>query len=127
MNQQNAVDRGIRQRQQELIHQGGERGPRGGPFQHTLGGRHKGDAPLGIFTKKSQIGRRITDAEHALAIGVGPARPDAAIDQLPRHDPEALRIEVAQVNDVHDTYLTRPPRRPRAEYYVAAAALTPYL
>jgi hypothetical protein len=35
--------------------------------------------------------------------------PDAAIDQLPRHDAEAPRIEVAQVDDIdaHVIILTR--------------------
>src|SRR5262249_6795219 len=83
----------------------------------------------GIFTKKPEIRRGIADAQYALAFGAGPALPDAAVDQLPRHNAEALRIEVAEIDDVdaHDPNLTRPVDARRAEYCVARSALTPYL
>jgi hypothetical protein len=48
-------------------------------------------------------------------------RPDAAIDELPRHDAEAPRIEVTQIDhiDAHDIILTRGAPKPRSEYCVA--------
>jgi hypothetical protein len=53
---------------------------------------------------------------------------NAAIDQPPRHDAEALRIEIAEVDDIdgHATNLTRRRQPRRAEYGIACEALTPY-
>src|SRR5262249_34793955 len=101
----------------------------GGPFQHALGRRHEGDAAFRIFTKKSEIGRRIADAEDALALRIGPALPDAAIDQLPRHGAEALRIEITEIDDVdaHGSNLTRSSCYRRVDHCIARSALTPYL
>ena len=129
MDQQDAVDGGIRQRQRILIDEGCESRPRRGPFQHALRRRHEGDAALGVFPEQSEIGRGITDAEHALTVRTGPSRVDAAIDQFPRHDAEAPRIEVAQIDDIdaHIIILPFPPPAQRAEYCIAPAALTPYL
>ena len=60
-------------------------------------------------------------ARHPHAIRMRPMRPDAAIDELPRHDAEAPRIEVAQIDDIdaHDIILTRGALKPRSEYCVA--------
>src|SRR6185437_16042520 len=129
MHQQYAVDRGLRQRHGELIDQGGQRGARGRPFQYPLCRRDESDATLGVFTKKSEIGRGIADAEHALSIGARPAFPDGAIDQLPRHDAKTLRVEITEIDDVdaHDDNVTRPSGAGRAEYCIALSLLTPYL
>jgi hypothetical protein len=53
---------------------------------------------------------------------------NAAIDEPPRHDPEALRIEIAEVDDIdgHDANVTRRPAAGGAEYCIAVGALTPY-
>ena len=53
---------------------------------------------------------------------------NAAIDQPPRHDAEALRIEHAEIDDIdgHDPNLTRRQPARRAEYGIACEALTPY-
>ena len=101
MHQQDAVDRGIRQRHTKIVDQGRQRRPRRRPFQHALRRRHEGDAALAVLAEQPEIGRRIAEAEHALALPRRPSRANAAIDQLPRHDAEALRIEVAEVDDIH--------------------------
>ena len=64
-------------------------GPRGRPFHHALRRRHEGKAALGLFAKQAEIGRRIADAEHALAARIGPARADAAADEAARHHARA--------------------------------------
>jgi hydroxyacylglutathione hydrolase len=53
---------------------------------------------------------------------------DRAIDQSPRHDAEAFRIEVAEIDDIdaHDVNLPRGNPSGRAEYCIARSALTPY-
>jgi hypothetical protein len=53
---------------------------------------------------------------------------NAAIDEPPRHDPEALRIEIAEVDDIdgHDANVTRRRGARGAEYCIACEALTPY-
>jgi hypothetical protein len=47
-------------------------------------------AALAVFAKQAEIGRRIAEPEHALALGVRPALLNAATDQPPRHNAEAL-------------------------------------
>ena len=73
MHQQHAIDRGIRQRQLELVDQRRQRRPRGRPFHHALRRRHEGEAALGLLAEQAEIGRGIADAEHALAARVDPA------------------------------------------------------
>jgi hypothetical protein len=53
---------------------------------------------------------------------------NAAIDQPPRHDAEALRIEIAEINDIdgHALNVTRRRTSLRPEYRIACEALTPY-
>jgi hypothetical protein len=53
---------------------------------------------------------------------------DAAIDQPPRHDAEALRIEITEIDDIdcHKSNLTRSYSQMGAEYRIAYSALTPY-
>src|ERR1700753_824564 len=122
-----ANTRATRQRQREFVDQSGQRRPRGRPFQHALRRRHKGDAALAILAEQAEIGRGVADAEHPLTLGIRPARLDAAIDQPPRHDAEALRIEIAEVDHVdgHVSNLSRQNRTARAEYRLAELALTP--
>jgi len=69
-----------------------------------------------------------TETEHALALRVRPARVNAAIDQPPRHDAEALRIEIAKIDDIdgHEPNLTRRHSVRGAQYGIAGEALTPY-
>src|SRR2546423_1447131 len=88
--------------------------------------RNEGKAPLAILAEQAEIGRRIADAEHTQVFRVRPSFANAAIDELPRHDAKAPRIEIAQVNNVHDTNLTRRYALRRAEYCIAPEALTPY-
>src|SRR6266567_6158508 len=126
MNQQDAIDRGLRQRQRKLIDQRRQRRPSGRPFQHALCSRHEGQAALAILAEQAEIGRRVADAEHTLAFGVRPSFANAAIDELSRHGAEAPRIEIAQVDDVHVANLTRRYAMRRAEYCIAPEALTPY-
>jgi hydroxyacylglutathione hydrolase len=53
---------------------------------------------------------------------------NAAIDQPPRHDAEALRIEIAEIDhiDGHAPNVTRRRAAGSAEYCIAVEALTPY-
>jgi hypothetical protein len=53
---------------------------------------------------------------------------NAAIDQPPRHDAEALRIEIAEIDhiDGHEPNVTRRRAAGSAEYCIADEALTPY-
>src|SRR5213079_331745 len=90
--------------------------------------RHEGEAAFGILAKQAEIGRRVTEPEHPLPGRIGPARPDAAVDQLPRHDAEALRIEIAEIDDVdgHGHNLPHRVSLRRAENGIAAQALTLY-
>jgi hypothetical protein len=100
MHQKHAIDRAIGERQFVLVHQRRQCRPRRRPFQHALPRRHESEATLGFFAKQAEIGRRITDTEHALASGVAPQRSDAATAKSPRHDAQALAIKIAQVNDI---------------------------
>src|SRR5204862_2180803 len=112
----------------KFIDQGRQRRPRRRPFQDALRRRHERDAALAVFAKQPEIGRGVAEAEHALALHIGPSRPDAAVDQLPRHDAEAARIEITEVDDVdgHGRNLTRRCSRGLAKNCIAAGALTPY-
>ena len=100
MHQQHAIDRGIRQRQFELVDQRRERRPRGRPFHHALRRRHEGEAALGLLAEQPEIGRGVADAEHAQPARIGPALADAAADEMPRHGAEPLGVEIAQIDDV---------------------------
>ena len=71
MDEQDAIDRGIRQRQREFIDQRRQRRPRGRPFQHALRRRHEGDAAFGVLAEQAEIGRRIAEPEHPLARAFG--------------------------------------------------------
>src|SRR6476660_1298032 len=128
MDHQHAVDGGIRQRQGKFIDQRCEGWPRRRPLQHALRGRHEGDAALRFLAKQAEIRRGIAKAEHPMAIGGRPARMNAAIDQSPRHDTEALRIEITEVDDIdgHGPNLPRRGSARLAEYGLACEALTPY-
>src|ERR1700694_3467196 len=128
VNHQDAVDGGIRQRQRKLIDQCCEGWARRRPLQHALRGRHEGDAALRVLAKQAEIRGGIAQAEHPLATGGRPARMNAAIDQPPCHDTEALRIEIAEVDDIdgHGHNLTRRSSVRLAEYGIAWEALTPY-
>ena len=86
--------------------------------------------PVVARAKPEEIERELrAQVERALALGIRPALPDAAIDHLPRHNSEATGIELAKVDDVdgHDGNVTCTRRRLRAEYCIACATLTPYL
>src|SRR5207248_708915 len=126
VNQEDAIDRSVRERQRELLDQRCQRGPPSRPFQHALRRRHESKAALAILAEQAEIGRRIADAEHTLVSRVRPSFVNAAIDELSRHDAEAPRIEITQVDDVHDANLTRRYALRRAEYCIAPEALTPY-
>jgi hypothetical protein len=53
---------------------------------------------------------------------------NAAIDQPPRHDAEALRIEIAEIDDIdgHEANVTRRGLARGPDYCIAVEALTPY-
>src|SRR5260370_5041230 len=108
--------------------QGGQRRARGRPFQNPLCRRHEGDAALRVLANQAKIGGGIAEAEHPLALRVRPARMNAAIDQPPRHDAEALRIEIAEIDDIdgHEFNVTCRWASTRPEYRIAVGALTPY-
>jgi hypothetical protein len=128
VDEEDAIDRGIRQRHRKFIDQGGERRTRGRPFQHALRRRHEGDTALGVLAEQAEIRRRIADAEHPLTLNIRPARMNAAIDQPPRHDAEALRIEIAEIDDIdgHALNLTCRGTSRRPDYRIAQSPLTPY-
>ncbi len=100
VHQQHAVDRRILQRQIELVDQRGQARPLRRPPHHPLHGRHEGEAPLRLLAEQSEIGRRVADAEHADAAGIGKARTDAAADEAPRRHAQPLGVEIAQIDDV---------------------------
>src|SRR4029079_11067759 len=102
--------------------------PRRRPFQDALRRRHECNAALAVLAKQAEIGRRVAEPEHALTLRVGPSRPDRTVDQLPRHDAEAARIEITEIDDIdgHDLNLTRRRSQGPAKNCIAAGALTPY-
>ena len=100
MHEQHAVDRGIGERQVELVDERREARAHRGPFHHALRRRHEGEAAFRLLAKEAEIGRRIADARDAHPARVGKARADAAADEAPRHHAQALGIEIAQVDDV---------------------------
>src|SRR5258708_20070657 len=128
MDQKDAVDGGIRQRQRKCIDQRRQRRPGHRPFRDPLRRRHEGDAALAVLAEQPEIGRGIAEAEHPLALRARPARVNAAIDQPPGHDAEALRIKIAEVDDIdgHVLNLTRCRASLLPEYPIALEALTPY-
>ena len=101
MDEQHAVDCGIRQRPLVFLDQRRQRRPRRRPTHHALRGRHQRQATLGFFAEQAEIRRRIADTEHALAARIFPARADAAADKAPSDDAEPLGVKVAQVDNVH--------------------------
>jgi len=116
MHQQDAVDAGVRQRQIELVDQSRQRGTAGRPFHHPLPRRHESETALGLLAEEAEIGRRIADAEHALARGIAPQPADAAADEAAGDHPEPLAVEIAQINDVdrhggEDYHISGPARR----------------
>ena len=114
MHQQHAIDRGIRQRQLELIDQRRQRGLARRPFHHALRGRHEGEAcarpPRGTGRDRASHSRCRARAGR----GVSPQRAaDAAADEMPRHRAEPLDVEIAQIDDVdgHGANCTMNARR----------------
>ena len=77
------------------------------PAHHALRRRHQGEAALGLLAEQAEIGRRIADAQDPQCAGVLPARANAAADEAPRHDAEALGVEIAQVDDIHEGKIAR--------------------
>ena len=122
MHQQHAIDRGVGQRQFELVDQRRQRRPRGRPFHHALRRRHEGEAALGLLAEQPEIGRGVADAEDA---HVRAYRSSAR--RMPRPtkwratDAEPLGVEIAQIDDVDghggivSTNATNLPRRSRAD------------
>src|SRR3974377_554150 len=55
--------------------------------------------------------------------------PPAGLPRWPRHEAEAMGIEVAEIDDVdvHEINLTRGSLTRRARNCIASSALTPYL
>src|SRR5262249_5716673 len=53
-----------------------------------------------LLAKEPEIGRRIAHPEHAHAARVGKALANAAPDEAPGDDAEALGIEIAQIDDI---------------------------
>jgi hypothetical protein len=51
---------------------------------------------------------------------------DATIDQPPRHDAEALRIKISQVDDIHEFNLPWRGDEMGTQSRIAQSALTPY-
>ena len=100
VHEQHPIDRGIGERQFELVDERGEAGPVGRPFHHPLHRRHEGEATLGLLAKETEIGRGIAHSQHAHAARVGKAPANAAADEAAGHDAEALGVEIAQVDDV---------------------------
>ena len=127
MDHQNPIHRRIRQRQRHLIDQRRQRRAFRRPFQHALRRRHESQTALRRVAKQSQIGGGIADAEHALVLGIRPARLDAAIDQPPRRDAEPLRIEVPEIDDVDGHGRTLACHRGHSPNRIAAGAHKPYL
>ncbi len=109
MHQHHPVDRGIGERQFILVDQRGERGPGGRPFHHALACRHEGEAAFGLLAEKAEIGRRIADADHALAGGIAPQLADAAANEAAGHHAQALAVKIAQIDDIdrHAVKLSR--------------------
>ena len=66
VDQQHAVDRGVRQRQVERLDQRGQRGLRGRPFHHALLRRHEDEAAFGLLAEQAEIRRRVAEPEQAL-------------------------------------------------------------
>src|SRR5262249_5687123 len=81
---------------------------------HALRRRHEGEAAFRLLAKQTEIGRRIADAEHAQAAGVGEAGANAAADETSGDDAKALGIEIAQVDDVvgHGAKIARASAAP---------------
>ena len=71
-----------------------------GHFTTPCAGRHEGEAALGLLAEQAEIGRRIADAEHALAGGIAPQRTHAAADKAARHHAERLAVKIAQIDDI---------------------------
>ena len=87
-----------------------------------------GEEILDAYVELELAGQDPARVDHRHAFP-DPARgPDAAVDQLPRHDAEALRIEIAEIDDVdgHGRNLPHRVSLRRAENGIAAQALTPY-
>jgi hypothetical protein len=101
VHQQHPIDRGILQRQVELVDQRRQARPLRRPLHHALRRRHEGEAALRLLPEQSEIGRRVADAEHAHATGIIEPDTDAAADESPRNHAEALGVEIAQVDDVN--------------------------
>ena len=100
MHQEHPIDGGIGEGQLELIDEGGKPGPVGRPFHHPLHRRHEGEAAFRLLAKEPEVRRRVAHPEHAHAARVGKALANAAPDEAPGDDAEALGIEIAQVDDI---------------------------
>src|SRR5262249_31740740 len=87
MHEEHAIDRGIGERQLELIDEGGETGPVGRPFHHPLHRRHEGEAAFRLLAKEPEIRRRIAHPEYAHAARVGKALAYAAPHEAPATTP----------------------------------------
>ena len=100
VHEQNTVDRGVGERQFELVHQCREPRPRRGPFHHALRRRHEGKAALGLLAELAEIRRGIAHPEHAHTARVGKTHADAAPDETPRRYSEPLGVEIAQIDHI---------------------------
>jgi hypothetical protein len=100
MDQQDAVDRAVGQRQVELVDQGGVIAALARPAQHALLGRHESHGSLGFFHERPQEGRGIAQSQHGLATHARPDLAQAGAQQTDRHLAQGAAIELIEIEDV---------------------------
>ncbi len=100
MDDEEAVHRGIGQRQHVVLDQGGAAGPRRRPVDDALPGRHEGEGAVGLLAENAEIGRAIAEPDGEHAAGRGPVGADGARHHAPRDHAELRGVEGAEIDDV---------------------------
>ena len=100
MDEQEAIDAAIGERQRRLLGQQRQAPRAMGPGQRPLPRRHGCYAARGLAPKGREIGRGIAQADELAALQIGPDFAQLQADRLAHHLAEGCGVKGAEVDDV---------------------------
>src|SRR5690606_11229817 len=134
MDDENAIDAGIGERQVVVSDEGGGIRLLARPVHDALRRRHEGDDAFRPLAQSRQVRRRVADADEAFPGERRPARLELPPDEAAGHEAQAFAIEGAEIDDVevHARAMlhqagrrTRPPVLPEGSYPLERAGYPP--
>ena len=100
VNDEDAVDRAVGQRQHPVVGERHQPPAFLGPGHDPLAGRHDGEHPVRLLAEEAEIGHRVAEAQHHLLAHVGPGAADLLADHAPRHPAEPGQVEGVEIDDI---------------------------